>query len=45
MISACKLKHVLNKALGAFHKVLDQYTLNDLIVNEPELLALMGFDD
>src|SRR5699024_4599001 len=39
---ACKLKHVLHDALEAFFKVLDQYTLEDLIVNDKELMALMG---
>ncbi|MDY0407632.1 Rrf2 family transcriptional regulator [Virgibacillus soli] len=39
---ACKLKHVLHEALEAFFHVLDQYTLKDLIVNENELLELMG---
>lgn len=39
---ACKLKHVLHEALGAFFNVLDQYTLKDLIVNDDELLSLMG---
>lgn len=39
---ACKLKHVLHEALEAFFNVLDQYTLKDLIVNDDELLSLMG---
>lgn len=39
---ACKLKHALHEALEAFFAVLDRYTLEDLIVNERELLALMG---
>ena len=39
---ACKLKHALNAALRAFLDVLDQYTLADLVVNEAELLELMG---
>lgn len=39
---ACKLKHALHEALEAFFKVLDQYTLADLIVNEEALLELMG---
>ena len=38
----CKLKHALHEALEAFFAVLDGYTLEDLIVNEKELLALMG---
>lgn len=41
---ACKLKHVLNEALQAFHQVLDQYTLNDLIINEKELRHFMGIN-
>lgn len=39
---ACKLKSVLHEALEAFFSVLDRYTLKDLIVNEDELLSLMG---
>lgn len=39
---ACKLKHALNAALKAFLDVLDGYTLKDLVVNEDELLKLMG---
>ncbi|MBP2078569.1 Rrf2 family transcriptional regulator [Oceanobacillus polygoni] len=39
---ACTLKHALNKALHAFFKVLDEYTVQDLISNEEELRALMG---
>ncbi len=39
---ACKLKHALNEALEAFFKVLDNYTLKDLTINENELLDLMG---
>ncbi|CDO03562.1 HTH-type transcriptional repressor NsrR [Oceanobacillus picturae] len=38
----CSLKHVINKALGTFFKVLEEYTLEDLIHNEEELRALMG---
>ncbi|MCT1577742.1 nitric oxide-sensing transcriptional repressor NsrR [Oceanobacillus kimchii] len=40
----CTLKHVINKALVAFFKVLEEYTLEDLIKNEEELLALMGIE-
>lgn len=39
---ACKLKHALHQALEAFFKVLDGYTLKDLLINEEELLELMG---
>lgn len=39
---ACRLKHALHEALEAFFNVLDQYTLKDLILNEDELLELMG---
>lgn len=38
----CSLKHVLNKALFQFFKVLEEYTLEDLIQNEEELKELMG---
>lgn len=38
----CTLKHVLNRALHAFFKVLEEYTIKDLIENEEELKALMG---
>jgi len=38
---ACTLKHVLNKALHSFYKVLEGYTLRDLILNERELKELM----
>lgn len=39
---ACTLKHVLNKALHSFYKVLEGFTLQDLIENEQELKELMG---
>ncbi|WP_249872246.1 Rrf2 family transcriptional regulator [Oceanobacillus saliphilus] len=39
---ACTLKHTLNRALHAFFKVLEEYTLKDLIKNEEELKELMG---
>ncbi|KKE77557.1 Rrf2 family transcriptional regulator [Oceanobacillus caeni] len=39
---ACTLKHVLNRALHSFYKVLEGYTLQDLIQNEQELKELMG---
>ncbi|WP_099158932.1 RrF2 family transcriptional regulator [Virgibacillus ndiopensis] len=39
---ACKLKHVLNKALHSFFVVLEEYTIKDLIVNDHQLRELMG---
>ncbi|MFC4024158.1 Rrf2 family transcriptional regulator [Oceanobacillus longus] len=41
---ACTLKHTLNRALHAFFKVLEDYTIKDLIVNEQELRNLMGMN-
>ncbi|WP_087973977.1 Rrf2 family transcriptional regulator [Oceanobacillus rekensis] len=41
---ACTLKHTLNKALHAFFKVLEEYTIKDLIKNEEELRELMGMN-
>lgn len=41
---ACTLKHTLNKALNAFFKVLEEYTIQDLINNEEELRELMGMN-
>ena len=40
----CTLKHALNKALHAFFKVLEEYTIKDLINNENELKELMGIN-
>jgi len=37
----CKLKNVLHEAMQAFIKVLDQYTLEDLIQNKDELNLLL----
>lgn len=39
---ACKLRGVLYEALQAFLKVLDAYTLKDLLANQEELKELMG---
>ena len=41
---ACQLKTVFAEALEAFFKVLDQYTLADLLPtkNRPELIKLLG---
>ncbi|MFZ3588878.1 RrF2 family transcriptional regulator [Bacillus sp. DJP31] len=38
----CGLKHVLQKALQAYLKVLDEYTLDDLVKNPFDLQALLG---
>lgn len=35
--SACRLKHVLNEALSAYLKVLDSYTLADILINKDVL--------
>lgn len=40
----CTLKHALTKALHAFFKVLEEYTIKDLINNENELKELMGIN-
>lgn len=37
----CGLKGVLGKALQAYLQVLDEYTLQDLLVNKDELRALL----
>ncbi len=39
--SACRLKGVLHEALQAYFKVLDSYTLSDLLVNEGDLQSLL----
>ncbi|MDA1476084.1 nitric oxide-sensing transcriptional repressor NsrR [Bacillus changyiensis] len=36
----CGLKHVLNKALTAYLAVLDQYTLQDVIMNQDKIRDL-----
>lgn len=38
---ACQLKHVLNEALQAYLKVLDQYTLADFLHSKEELYRLL----
>ena len=38
----CGLKHVLNKALSAYLDVLDQYTLQDIIVNQDHIRKLLS---
>ncbi|BAB04776.1 nitric oxide-sensing transcriptional repressor NsrR [Halalkalibacterium halodurans] len=37
----CRLKGVLHEALTAYLRVLEQYTLKDLLTNEDELQALL----
>ncbi|HHY21682.1 MAG TPA: Rrf2 family transcriptional regulator [Bacilli bacterium] len=37
---ACRLKHVLNTALKAYLSVLDEYTLEDLMINKDMLRTL-----
>lgn len=39
---ACKLKHVLGEAFHAFTKVLDRYTLADMISNSDDLRECLG---
>ncbi|EWH22358.1 nitric oxide-sensing transcriptional repressor NsrR [Bacillus haynesii] len=39
---SCGLKHVLNKALSAYLDVLDQYTLQDIIVNQDHIRKLLS---
>lgn len=41
---ACKLKRVVGKALREFLRVLDAYTLADILENKDELKDLMGID-
>ena len=41
---ACKFRGVLEGAMGAFLKVLDTYTLADLIEDGDDLRRLMGLD-
>ncbi|WP_078596632.1 Rrf2 family transcriptional regulator [Evansella clarkii] len=39
--SACRLKGILNEALNAYLKVLDSYTLRDVLVNKDVLYGLI----
>lgn len=39
----CVLKSALHRALEAFIKVLDRYTLADLVQNKKKMAALLGF--
>lgn len=40
--SACLLKEALDEAMAAFLKVLDRYTVNDLVRNKVQLVKLIG---
>lgn len=44
---ACRLRHVLGEALGAFLAVLDRYTLADLLADgsAPDLMRLLGLPE
>ncbi|MEB1809260.1 MAG: Rrf2 family transcriptional regulator [Bacillaceae bacterium] len=43
IISAgCRLKHALNEAMNAYLQVLDQYTLEDMLVNKDFLRSLLS---
>ncbi len=39
--STCRMKELLNEALGAFYAVLDQHSLADLISNDQQLTRLL----
>ncbi|WP_209123836.1 Rrf2 family transcriptional regulator [Alkalihalobacillus sp. BA299] len=39
--SGCRLKNVLNEALKAYLNVLDQYTLDDILINRDYLRMLL----
>lgn len=41
IVLACRLKGVLRDAVGAFHAVLDRYTLADLVQDRVALVALL----
>jgi Rrf2 family nitric oxide-sensitive transcriptional repressor len=41
LVPACRLRGVLAEAFEAFYKVLDRYTLADLVKNRDELIALL----
>jgi Rrf2 family transcriptional regulator, nitric oxide-sensitive transcriptional repressor len=40
----CRLRGVLTEAVAAFHRVLDRYTLADLVANDSELASVL-FND
>ncbi|MFA8438075.1 Rrf2 family transcriptional regulator [Pueribacillus sp. YX66] len=41
----CRFKSMLNEALNAFFKVLDQYTLDDITSNRSQLLSLLQIQE
>lgn len=43
--AACELTRILDEALAAFMKVLDRYTLADLLKRQTKLLRLLGVED
>lgn len=44
LIGSCALNGALREALNAFFKVLDGYTINDLVAPNPMLAPLLGLD-
>ena len=44
LISGCRFRSIVGRALEAFHGVLDGYTLADLVAEPEPLRALMGLD-
>ncbi len=42
IVRACRLKGVLAEAVEAFHQVLDQYTLADLVTNRNALAKILA---
>ncbi|MEP2943518.1 MAG: iron-responsive transcriptional regulator RirA [Hyphomicrobiales bacterium] len=48
LLSSCAFNSALSEALGAFFKVLDSYTIEDLVVNKSrvrELLGMFGMEE
>lgn len=42
LLSSCAFNAALSEALGAFFKVLDSYTIEDLVVNKKRVRELLG---
>lgn len=42
LLSSCAFNSALSEALGAFFKVLDSYTIEDLVVNKSRVRELLG---